>query len=83
MLTQWKPSYKHGVAMQASLALICTILGLVAWWQSSRWQWLAGSVSLILPWPFTLIVIKPTNDTLLATDIAAAGPKSHALIEKW
>jgi hypothetical protein len=83
MLTQWKPSYKHGAAMQASLSLIGTILGAIAWWQSGNWLWLAGSVSLILPWPFTLFVIKPTDDTLLATELQEAGPHSHALIEKW
>ncbi len=83
MLTQWKPAYKHGAAMQASLSLLGTILGLIAWWQSRNWLWLAGSVSLIAPWPFTLLVIKPTNDTLLATDPQHAGPASRALIEKW
>jgi hypothetical protein len=83
MLTQWKPSYKHGAAMQASLSLIGTILGLAAWWQSKNALWLFGSVSLIAPWPFTIFVIKPTNDTLLATELRQAGPNSHALIEKW
>lgn len=83
MLTQWKPSYKHGAIMQASLSMIGTILGLIAWWQSRNTLWLVGSVSLIAPWPFTLLVIKPTNDTLLATDPAQAGPQSRALIEKW
>jgi hypothetical protein len=83
MLTQWKPAYKHGAAMQASLSLIGTILGLIAWWQSGKWLWLVGSVSLIAPWPFTLLVIKPTNDTLLATELQQAGAHSRALIEKW
>ncbi len=83
MLTQWKPSYKHGAAMQASLSLIGTILGLAAWWQSGVWLWLVGAVSLILPWPFTLFVIKPTNDALLGTAIADADSRSRALIDKW
>ena len=83
MLTQWKPAYKHGAAMQASLSLIGTILGFVAWWQSGKWLWVVGSVSLIAPWPFTLLVIKPTNDALLATDLQQAGPASRAQIEKW
>ena len=83
MLTQWKPAYKRGAAMQASLSLIGTILGLIAWWKSNNALWLAGSVSLITPWPFTLLVIKPANDTLLATEPQAAGPNTRALIEKW
>jgi hypothetical protein len=83
LLTQWKPSYKHGAAMQASLALIGCLLGVVAWWQSGDWRWLAGAVALILPWPYTLLIIRPTNSALLATDAANAGPTSRALIEKW
>jgi hypothetical protein len=83
MLTQWKPAYKHGAIMQASLALVGTIFGLVEWWQSREWLWLAGSASLIAPWPYTLLVIKPTNDALLATDPQQAGAQTRALIEKW
>src|SRR5438477_10390895 len=83
MLLQWKPSYKRGAAMQASLALIGTVLGAVAWWQTGQWLWLAGAVSLILPWPFTLFVIMPTNNALLMTDPQEAGPGSQALIMTW
>ena len=66
-----------------SLSLLGTILGSIAWWQTSHWLWLMGAVSLIMPWPFTLFVIKPTNDELLATEPQDAGPHSQALIEKW
>ena len=83
MLTQWKPSYKHGAMMQASLALVGTVLGLIAWWESREWLWLGGSASLFAPWPYTLLVIKPTNDALLATDPQQAGAQTRALIEKW
>jgi hypothetical protein len=82
-LTQWKPSYKHGAAMQASLSLIGTLLGVAAWWFSGVWLWLAGAASLIAPWPFTIFVIKPTNDELLATALTQAGARSRALLQRW
>jgi hypothetical protein len=36
LLTEWKPSYKRGAAMQAPLALLGCLLGLIAWWQTSQ-----------------------------------------------
>src|ERR1700709_1035761 len=81
LLAEWKPSYKRGAAMQASIALIGCVLGLVAWWQTSHTGFLIGAVAMVAPWPWTLLAIKPTNDALLATD--QAGPGTRALIEKW
>jgi hypothetical protein len=83
LLTEWKPSYKHGAAMQASLALLAASLGAAAWWQSGDWRWLLGAAVIISAWPYTLLIIRPTNDELLATDPATAGPRTRSLIEKW
>ena len=83
LLTEWKPSYKHGAAMQAPLALIGAVLGFAAWWQAGDWRWLAGAIVIISAWPYTLLVIKPTNDELLAIDPTNAGPRVRMLIEKW
>jgi hypothetical protein len=83
LLTEWKPSYKRGATMQAPLALVGFVLGLLAWWQTSHPGFLIGAIAIIAPWPWTLIVIKPTNDALLATEPDRAGPQSRALIVKW
>src|SRR5579863_3586309 len=83
LLTEWKPAYKRGAAMQAPLALAGFVLGLAAWWQSPHPGFLIGAAAIIAPWPWTLIVIKPTNDALLATDLEKAGPQTRALIVKW
>jgi len=83
LLVEWKPSYKHGAAMQAPLALIGTALGLTAWWQAGDWLWLLGAIVFLSAWPYTLLVIRPTNNELLAIDPGNAGPHSRALIDKW
>jgi hypothetical protein len=83
LLAEWKPSYKRGAAMQAPLALVGFVLGLLAWWQTSHPGFLIGAMAIIAPWPWTLIGIKPTNDRLLATDPDKAGPQTRALIVKW
>src|SRR5882672_7366954 len=83
LLAEWKPSYKRGAAMQASLALVGCLLGLVAWWQTSQPGFLIGAIAMVAPWPWTLIGIKPTNDALLATELDKAGPQTRALIVKW
>jgi hypothetical protein len=67
LLAEWKPSYKRGAVMQASIALIGCALGLIAWAQTSQ----AG------------FAIKPTNDALLATGPDQAGPQTRELIVKW
>jgi hypothetical protein len=83
LLTQWKPAYKRGFAMQASLAIVGFLLGLVAWWQTGHWSWLLGAAILIANWPYTLVGIMPTNQRLMTTEPASAGAESRALIKKW
>lgn len=83
LLAEWKPSYKRGFAMQAPLAMIGFLLGLIAWWQSAHQGFLIGAIAMIGPWPWTLYVIKPVNDRLLELELDQAGPGSRALIVKW
>ena len=83
LLTEWKPSYRRGAAMQAPLALVGFILGLIAWWQASHAAFLIGAIAMVAPWPWTLIAIKPVNDALSATEADRAGPQTRALIVKW
>src|SRR5260370_34891668 len=82
LLTECKPAYKRGFAMQASLAMIGFLLGLLAWWQTGQWPWLLGAAILLANWPYTLVGIMPTNRRLMATEPASAGPATRPLIEK-
>lgn len=82
-LIEWQPSYKRGFAMQASLAVVGFFCGMIAWWLTSNWRWALGAVVLVANWPYTIFGMLPTNNKLMATDPASAGPRTHALIVKW
>jgi hypothetical protein len=83
LLAEWKPAYKRGFAMQAPLAVIGFILGVLAWWLTGALAFLIGGLLMLANWPWTLIAIMPTNNTLMATDVAEAGAETRALIVKW
>jgi Domain of unknown function (DUF1772) len=83
LLKQWKPSYDAGYTMQASLAVASAALGLVAGWISRDWRWLMGAALIFANWPFTLLVIMPTNHKLKAIAEADAGPASRSMLIAW
>jgi uncharacterized membrane protein len=83
LLAEWKTAYKRGAIMQASLAMAGFILGALAWWQAGKPAFIIGALLMLAPWPWTLLIIKPINDTLMATDPAKADAETRALIVKW
>jgi hypothetical protein len=83
LLAEWKPSYQRGFAMQASLAIAGFLFGMLAWWATGGIGWVIGSLLMIANWPFTLLVIMPTNNRLMAIEADQAGPDSRAMIERW
>lgn len=83
LLAQWKLSYARATKMQAGLALLSGIFGVVAAFQTGDWRWWPGAILILANWPYTLLVVKPLNDQLNATEKAKAGAASRALIVKW
>ena len=83
LLSEWKPAYKRGFAMQAPLALIGFLFGALAAWQTGNWWWLVGAVVLLANWPFTIFGIMPTNNKLMVIDPSAATPEVRQLIKTW
>ena len=83
LLTQWKPSYKRGFAMQASLAVVSALLGFFSAWQAQDWRWAVGGALILANWPYTLIGIMPTNHKLEAIPNEQADAASRALIVTW
>jgi hypothetical protein len=83
LLAQWKPSYKRGFAMQAPLAIIGFLLGVLAWRVSGKVAFLIGGALLLGNWPWTIFVMMPTNRALMAAKLETAGSHTRALIVKW
>ena len=82
-LEAWKPSYARSAALRATLAVVGFVLGIAAWWQTGDKRWLGGAVLLVASWPFTLIMLAPTNKVLRALYPGQATLESRALLERW
>lgn len=83
LLKEWKPSYAAGFAMQGSLAVMSGGFGLAAAWLTKDWRWVAGAALIVANWPYTVLVMIPTNNKLKAISDIEAGPASRAMIKAW
>jgi hypothetical protein len=83
LLAEWKPSYQRGAIMQASLAAISGALGIIAYFMTWDWRWLIGAALILAPWPFTMLIIMPTNNILKATTPETANEQTRGLILQW
>jgi hypothetical protein len=83
LLAEWKPAYKRGYVMQASLAIIGGLFGFAAYVSSLDWRWLVGAAVLLANWPYTIFVIMPTNRRLMDTPLEAATGETRRMLERW
>lgn len=83
LLMQWAPSYKSGFIMQSTLAVLSGLAGIYAYTQSQDWRWVLGAGLILSNWPYTLLVIMPTNHKLLATKESEIGSGTVVLIRQW
>lgn len=81
LLKQWAPSYKRGFAMQATLAILSGISALHAFYLTQNIFWLVGAILILANWPFTLLVIMPTNHKILA--VKNADSETVKMIVHW
>ncbi|HXN22717.1 MAG TPA: DUF1772 domain-containing protein [Candidatus Dormibacteraeota bacterium] len=82
-ITEWRPSYKRGSIMQASLALLGSVLAFVSWWINRDSAWMIGGMLLFAVIPFTLIVIFPTNKKLQSEELDVASAQAERLLSLW
>jgi hypothetical protein len=83
LLAEWKLAYRRGYAMQASLVVLGGVFGLVNYSNASDWRWLLGAIVLLANWPYTLLVIAPTNNRLMKTPPDAATDEARRMLERW
>jgi hypothetical protein len=80
LLAEWKPAYKRGYVIRASLAVVGGLLGLVAFLSTLDWRWLLGAVVLLANWPYTIFVIMPTNRRLMDAPPEAASAETRLML---
>ena len=83
LLAEWKPAYKRGYIMQASLVVVGGVLGLVAFLSTFEWRWLVGAGVFLANWPYTIYVIMPTNRRLMDTPPEDATAETRQMIRQW
>jgi hypothetical protein len=80
---QWVPGYAPAARMQAPLAVISLATGAIAWLAGGDIGWLIAALVIGLVVPFTLLVIKPTNDRLFERDRDLSSRETRELLERW
>jgi uncharacterized membrane protein len=69
--------------MQATLAVSAAVTGVMTWFHGEGILWLWGGLVIFAVVPFTLLVIKPINDRLLAPGRDLASADTRHLLEQW
>jgi hypothetical protein len=79
----WAPSYQRATVMQATLAVVSLLAGLMAWLLGGGRGWLVGALLIGLVVPFTLLVVSPVNRRLLLPGRDLASAETRTLLDRW
>jgi len=80
---QWAPSYKRATWLQAPLAIISLLCGVVVWLRGGHLGWLVAALLIGGVVPFTLVMIMPTNHKLLAAGRDLSSTETRQLLVRW
>ena len=80
---QWASSYQRATWLQAPLALLSLVSGVIAWWLGAGTSWLTAALLVGGVVPFTFAVIMPTNNKLLLPGRDLASQETRELLVRW
>jgi uncharacterized membrane protein len=82
-ITEFRPSYRRGAVMQASLAAVGGLAGVGDWARGHGALPLAAGLLMVAVIAFTLGVILPTNKRLLDPSLDPGAAEAPALLARW
>lgn len=81
--TQWAPSYKRATWMQAPLAMVGLLTGILAGLLGAGLGWIAGALLIGAVVPVTFKIIMPTNHKLLEPGRDLSSAETRMLLNRW
>ena len=82
-IAEWRPSYRRATVMQATLAVLGTLLGIAAGLFSGGAIWIVAAFVLSTVVPFTLLVMWPVNKRLEDPTLDLASAEARELLIRW
>jgi Domain of unknown function (DUF1772) len=80
---EFAPSYRRAAVMQGALAVLGSLSAVGASLAGLGWSWVVAGALLGAVVPFTLFVIFPTNEKLLAPSLDAGSQAAVDLLTRW
>jgi hypothetical protein len=82
-VAQFRTSYPRAAWLQGGLAVVGALAAIGAWLGGGRTGWLGAGVLLGLVVPYTLVVVRPTNQRLLDRALSPDLPEARQLLRRW
>lgn len=82
-IEEWRPSYRRATFMQATLAVLGTLLAIAAGLFGGGALWIVAAFVLSAVVPFTLFVMWPVNKRLEEAALDLSSAEASELLRRW
>lgn len=79
----FNPFFHKSAHLQLVLSVIVLILSLAISYLSGHWEWLIGAIVLQLSGPYTIKILMPVNNRIMAKNADIDSPQMTADLGKW